>query len=747
MTKLKVDQQNRSPLFFTLTFLTVVAVILQIAHVTSGFGYILDKSKGAIGEYVTNLITSRQLSLLPLVKFLAAQFLLYFIGIIIIYVMTIMISRLFRFCDTKRFLLGLALWLVCTTFVATANSYYFPHSTFVIFNNNITCKLSMICSALLLILAITLTFIQIIKDIIQKKLWLRGICFFAVALSLIWANYSYTHPVANTFESSEKKPNIIIIGLDSIRPDHTGYYGNKNIATPNIDKFLASSANFTQAYSALARTYVAWNSILTGKYPKNNQVRDNLIDPASLDLSNTLVTTLKKVGYETIFATDSRQFSLINKQFGFDTIISPKMGIYDFMLSTFNDFPLSNLVMNSAIGAYLFPYNYANRMSYITYEPQTFNNMLNRKLAHRKNRPLFLGIHVILTHWPYMWSEDGQSPNLSLPDQYDNMLTTIDQQLGNILKILQQNNLLQHAVVVLLSDHGVSLGLHGDRIISIKKYLGAKQKTKKLTRYPYTDSKNGSTHLGLDTCSGEGTDILSFNSSNHIILGFKFYGLPHEIIKNNSYPVSLIDIAPTILDLLNLPGLNKTDGISLKPLITNDIKNENKPRALFFETGIWMPLFSIDDLKKGMINKYVAEKLNTLYGYDSKDNYIIIKPSAIKNLLDSKQRGILYGNWFLSRYPKRFDITSTIIPLQSIQNYHCDFIKTNNNDHKDGICYFFTKTPKPFYVLVNTKTRQWTLDLNSDFAKLAPLKSLMQKFMVFYGNELYDICRINNKSL
>jgi len=739
MTKLKVEPQNKkAPLFLTLTFLTVVAIVLQIAHVVSQFSYVLNKSKGAVGTYVANLITSRQLSLLPFVQFLAAQFLLYFAVVSIIYVMTIMIGRLFRLYDTKRYFLGLALWLISAIFVVTANSYFFPHSTFAIFSNNIVCKLCMICSALLLILAITLAFIQIIKDIIQKKLWLRGVCFFAIALSLIWVNYGYTHPVADTFVSSAKKPNIIIIGLDSIRPDHTGYYGNKNIATPNIDKFLASSANFTQAYSALARTYVAWNSILTGKYPKNDKVRDNLIDPASLDLSNTLVTTLKKSGYETIFATDSRQFSLINKRFGFDNIVSPKMGIYDFMLSTFNDFPLSNLVMNSAIGAYLFPYNYANRMSYITYEPQTFNKMLNRKLAHRKNQPLFLGIHVILTHWPYMWSEDGQSTKLPLPDQYDNMLTTIDQQFGNMLKILQQNNLLQHAIVVLLSDHGVSLGLHGDRIISIKKYLGAKQQTKILTRYPYSEQQpqSASTDLGLDTCSGEGTDILSFNSSNHIILGFKFYGLPHEITKNNSYPVSLIDIAPTILDTLNLPSLNKTDGITLKSLITNYTKNENKPRAMFFETGIWMPLFSIDDLKHGMINKYIAEKLNTLYGYDSKNNYIIIKPSAIKTLLDSKQRGILYGNWFLSRYPKGFDITSTIIPLQDIQRYHCDFIKTDNDNHKKGICYFFTKTPKPFFVLVNTKTGQWTLDLNSAFAKTAPLKLLMQKFTAFYGNEL-----------
>ena len=42
---------------------------------------------------------------------------------------------------------------------------------------------------------------------------------------------------------------------------------------------------------------------------------------------------------------------------------------------------------------------------------------------------------------------------------------------------MKKHNILKHAVVILLSDHGVSLGLRGDRIISLKNYIGNKSKT------------------------------------------------------------------------------------------------------------------------------------------------------------------------------------------------------------------------------------------------------------------------------
>jgi hypothetical protein len=570
-----------------------------------------------------------------------------------------------------------------------------------------------------------------------------------IGLCLMGGDYIYTHPSANSFASSTDKPNIIIIGLDSIRPDHIGYYGNKNIKTPNIDQFLANSANFTQAYSALARTYVAWNSILTGEYPKNDKVRDNLIDPVTLNLSNTLVTHLKKAGYETMFATDSRQFSLINKHFGFDKIISPNMGIYDFVFSIVNDFPLSNLIMNSALGAWLFPYNYGNRMAYVTYEPQTFVRMLNKSLANRKNKPLLLGIHMILSHWPYMWAQDGQDKKLTKTQKYNNMLEAIDRQFAAILTTLQKNNLLQHAIVVLLSDHGISLGLHGDRIIAKRNYVGTKSKLPWLKSYPY-----------FDTSEGEGIDILSFNSSNHIIFGIRTYGEPYGVIKDNAYPVNLIDIAPTILDLLDVDPLSKADGISLKPFITHNITlsstfpsyprtrvskkskinldsrwcGNDGERPLFFETGIWMPLITIEDIKQGLVNKYLKQKLNDLYGYNPKDNLLIMKASAIRDFLTTKQRGLLYGNWFLARYPKSSDYDTKIISPKEVKKHHCDFTKSNG----DGkiICYTTTKIPKPFYVLVNTKTGQWTMNLHSAFAKPAPINLLMKKFISFYGIEL-----------
>ncbi|MCK4608532.1 MAG: sulfatase-like hydrolase/transferase [Gammaproteobacteria bacterium] len=733
-------QKNNKTLLLTLIFLTALSVALQFITIFKQFGSLLSTDKGPVGEFALNLIHQHQLDFMPLIKFCAAQLLLYCAVVAVIYYMACKISRVFKLSNDHTFLLGISLWFINVIFIATANSYLFPHSAFALtIVNHTLLGIASTLTAIFLIIAILLTISTILKDLIQKRQWFRGLISIIICALLIGFGFHYTHPTPNSFSSTAKQPNIIVIGLDSIRPDHTGYYGNKNINTPTIDNFLGSSANFTQAYSAQARTYVAWNSILSGKYPKHDHVRDNLIDPDSLDLSNTLVTALKQAGYGAIFATDNRQFSLINKYFGFDKIISPRMGIYDFIFSMFNDFPLSNLVMNSPVGEWLFPYNYANRMSYVTYQPQTFTKMLNRKLANRPNKPLFLGIHVILTHFPYEWTEDNQPYGLSTAKKYSDMVQDIDKQFALILNTLKQNNLLQHAVVVLISDHGVSLGLPGDRSINPAKYIGPKTATKVLTRYQYSKliRQPGTPYLGLNTSDGEGVDVLSFNTSNHIIFGIKTYGEPYGIVKNNSARVSLIDIAPTMLDLLDLPPLYRTDGISLKPYVTTSKTTADKLRALFFETGIWMPLISIDELKQGTGTQYLNQRLNTLYGYDKKQQLIILKPASIKKLLKSKQRGILYGDWFLARYPKGDNITSTIVPKQYPLTHHCDLAKPTDDNEKGKLaCYTFTTVAKPYYVLVNTKTGAWTMDLDSNFAKQSPAKLMLAKLKTLYGSEI-----------
>ena len=77
-------------------------------------------------------------------------------------------------------------------------------------------------------------------------------------------------------------PNIVLIGIDSLRPDHLSANGYDRPTSPHIDALLAQSVVFDSAWSEIARTYPSWTSIITGTWPTGDGIRDNLPSPADL---------------------------------------------------------------------------------------------------------------------------------------------------------------------------------------------------------------------------------------------------------------------------------------------------------------------------------------------------------------------------------------------------------------------------------------------------------------------------------
>ncbi len=61
-----------------------------------------------------------------------------------------------------------------------------------------------------------------------------------------------------------RRPNIILIGIDSLRRDHMSCYGYPRLTTPHIDRFAQDGTLFEQTYSAHIPTTSAYASMLTG---------------------------------------------------------------------------------------------------------------------------------------------------------------------------------------------------------------------------------------------------------------------------------------------------------------------------------------------------------------------------------------------------------------------------------------------------------------------------------------------------
>ncbi|MBD3414109.1 MAG: sulfatase-like hydrolase/transferase [Candidatus Aminicenantes bacterium] len=341
----------------------------------------------------------------------------------------------------------------------------------------------------------------------------------------------YAHSIwTSVFPVKESNvgPNVIFIGIDSVNPDHTGYFGYPYKTTPNLDEFMKNNIVFSNCYTPLARTFPSWYSILTGKYPKKTGVRYNLINREFIapDAVTTPQYLKRKKNYFTAYFTDETRFCNITSDDGFNHVRCPVMGVKDFIFGNFHDFSLTNIFFNNPIGYQIFRFTDINRAVYHMYNPRFFQNDLCGFVDELKKKKRFvLTVHFCAPHWPY----DASSPYPYLFDTqeniqygpYDGTLRMADDQLGAFLKTLKKKKLYKNSLIIILSDHG-------------------------------------------ETIKGHGTNLRD-SAQNRILLTLKPpFQREQKEIKDL---VRTIDIAPTVYDLLGENTSLEFDGRSVLPLI------------------------------------------------------------------------------------------------------------------------------------------------------------------------------------
>ncbi len=399
MTARKTPAARHASLLAALTCLTVLCIAAQLSFFIIHY---------KVSELVDSLIqSSLGLSMLhfvilkPLLIFIIIQAMAYGFLILWVWFTAQSIGELWQFSSGKIYCLGIFIWLLTAVSVFLLNNYFYPHSFFA----TLSFTSLFLIKVILLILA-TFTLLAYYHAFTRKRRLRISILLLAVIGIFLLAEFYPRTPT--TSYTPLTQPNIIIIGLDSVRPDFVGYFSPDHLhLTPHLNDILHSAAVFTEAYTPLARTFPSWVSILTGKYPKHNDARTNLADTDQILKNVTLAEKLRAAGYQTIYATDEKRFSNVTEQFGFDQVLGPNMGVNDFVLGGLSDFPLTNLLVNTSLGHVLFPFNFANRAAAITYEPQAFLQLIQQGLARRTNQPLFLAIHLCLSHWPYTWANSS----------------------------------------------------------------------------------------------------------------------------------------------------------------------------------------------------------------------------------------------------------------------------------------------------------------------------------------------------
>ena len=228
-------------------------------------------------------------------------------------------------------------------------------------------------------------------------------------------------------------PNVVLITIDTLRADHLGCYGYKQIKTPNIDGLAADSGRFEHAYTVVPVTLPSHTAMLTGTYPMLSGMHDfsaNKLSPQQ----GTMATVLKQAGYATGAVVAS---AVLDSRFGLN------QG-FDFYYDHFDFSRLEEANLD---------------------EMERPGNVVADQaldwLGKNSQKKFFLWMHLYDPHYPYRPPEPYSREYASQP--YDGEIAFADEQVGRLLRFLKDKGLYQNTVIVLSGDHGESLGEHGEK--------------------------------------------------------------------------------------------------------------------------------------------------------------------------------------------------------------------------------------------------------------------------------------------
>ena len=257
-----------------------------------------------------------------------------------------------------------------------------------------------------------------------KARWAVGVAIVATiaAIAIVWSR----RPASFTLERDADQ-NIVLVTIDTLRADALGSYGGR-AATPNLDRLASNGARFTFAHAHAVVTLPSHTSILTGLLPYEHGMRDNS-GYRVREGTETLATRLKPLG----FATGAFVGGFpLTKRFG----LTPGFDVYDDQIPEMR-------------GDITF-----------TMPERRADAVVSRAVdwIGKQEAKFFAWVHVFDPHLPYKPPDEFASRYSAQP--YDGEVAWTDHALGPLLERLSTAS--RRTTVIVTSDHGESLGAHGE---------------------------------------------------------------------------------------------------------------------------------------------------------------------------------------------------------------------------------------------------------------------------------------------
>jgi arylsulfatase A-like enzyme len=335
-----------------------------------------------------------------------------------------------------------------------------------------------------------------------------------------------------------RRPNVVLISIDMLRPDHLGCHGYERDTSPSIDRLAREGVRFAEHVSSAPWTLPAHTAMFTSVPDSVHGV----VDPIGTALAPgfvTLAERLQDAGYATggVFAGPYLHPAFGLGQ-GFDRYVDRGKYLGDVDLDAQHEWSMNEAVMRASHHGVTNEDVYASTRSFLE--------------EHAGKRPFFAFVHLWDVHFdftpppPYdkLFDPDYTGPitgrdfffdpaiNAAMPERdrehlialYDGEIRWTDEVVGRIRADLERLGLAEDTLVIITSDHGTELFDHGQK--------------------------------------GHRTTLYDEQLRIPLVLWFPARLAPRVV----DTQTRMIDLAPTILDLVDLGAPDGWLGESLVPL-------------------------------------------------------------------------------------------------------------------------------------------------------------------------------------
>ncbi len=380
---------------------------------------------------------------------------------------------------------------------------------------------------------------------------------------------------ASSIAASADLPNILLISVDALRPDHTFLGNYERDTTPHLKEFAKESVVFDNAFANSSWTRASVSTMFTSLYPTshtNNGVGSELSSAAF-----TLPKALKTKGYATgVFSANAFVAPVFGFGSGVDRFYHKQVSVY------------GQLIMGHVLGSLRKYSPFINELNIFfesieipflgqarkTTKAEGLNRAFLDWTSGLKGQPFFAYFHFMETHTPYSTpapfdrkfidpSYTGTLPDdqplhepfypltkaISLPEdeyerlvaQYDGNIAYVDHRLNELFQALRERDLLDNTLVIITADHGEEFYEH----------------------YGW----------------GHGKSL--YREVIHVPMIVR-YPAQFPQGKVSQANVQHIDLLPTILDLTGIPAPKHLEGRSFVSLAKNP-DDPGEPRTLYSE--------------------------------------------------------------------------------------------------------------------------------------------------------------------